>query len=375
MTKVLFAGGGTGGHLMPALAIAEAMVAQDPSIEPFFVGSQRGIEARVLPRRPWPHELLPVEPIYRREWWRNIGLPLSLFRTLRGVRRILSEHDPRLVVGTGGYVSGPVVWAALNRRIPGVLQEQNAFPGIATRRLARRVRQIHLGFPEAAARLNPGRRTVVRGSGNPIQPPPSPRPDRGMSKRSLGFDPAKPLILVMGGSQGAVAINRAVAEALGAESWPAGSQLLWQTGDANHANYLHWYQPGLVRVEPFLDPIAEAYAAADLVVCRAGAMSLAESGMKPGGVHPARNDDDPVERDSKMAVNIPLHHFGQRDDPFQTPVPKLPPFDPEVRVPSGKREPPRDKMSRAEIVDRHDILCRRVFVSVDDIEMSKPHLK
>lgn len=276
MTKVLFAGGGTGGHLMPALAIAEAMVALDPSIEPFFVGSQRGIEARVLPRRPWPHELLPLEPIYRREWWRNIGLPLSLYRTLRGVRRILGEHDPGLVVGTGGYVSGPVVWAALNRRIPGVLQEQNAFPGIATRRLARRVRQIHLGFPEAAARLNPGRQTVVSDSGNPIQPPPSPRPDRGMSKRSLGFDPTRPVILVMGGSQGALAINRAVAEALGAESWPAGSQLLWQTGEANHTNYQHWYQPGLVRVEPFLDPIADAYAAADLVVCRAGAMSLAE---------------------------------------------------------------------------------------------------
>lgn len=273
---VLFAGGGTGGHLMPALAIAEAMVALDPDVEPLFVGSRRGVEARVLPLRPWRYELLPLSPIHRGAWWRNFALPLHMLRSLAGIRRLLRTHEPGLVIGTGGYAAGPVVWAAMARGVPAVIQEQNAVPGIATRRLAKSARQIHLGFPEARSHLVAGTGTEILDSGNPIVPPPSPLPDRNEAKRALGFSPDRRLVMVMGGSQGAAAINRAVAEGLGAELWPVGTQLLWQTGQASHEHYRHWYQPGSVRVEGFLDPIGQAYAAADLVVARAGAMSLAE---------------------------------------------------------------------------------------------------
>jgi UDP-N-acetylglucosamine--N-acetylmuramyl-(pentapeptide) pyrophosphoryl-undecaprenol N-acetylglucosamine transferase len=278
VTVVLFGGGGTGGHLMPALALAEAMVRLDGSIEPFFIGSRRGVEATVLPKRPWRYALLPLEPIRRHQWWLNVRLPVSLFASLRGVRQILRRENPGLVVGTGGYVAGPVVWAATLRGVPAVLQEQNAFPGLATRRLAGEARQIHLGFPEARAHLRPGPRTEVFDSGNPIKPPPPPeaRPDRGLAKAAIGFAADQPLVLVTGGSQGAVAINRAVEGALASGAWPSRTQLLWQTGDSTFDQFRGMARPGQVVVRPFLDPFDTALAAADLVVCRAGAMTLAE---------------------------------------------------------------------------------------------------
>ncbi len=275
MRVVLFAGGGTGGHLMPALAIADAMVRLDTTVEPFFIGAERGIEAQVLPARPWRHALLPLEPIYRRQWWRNWRLPWSAWRGLRDIGEVLRRERPVMAVGTGGYVSGPALWSAMRQGVPGVLQEQNAYPGFATRRLVARARQVHLGFPEAAEHLRPGAHTLVSATGNPIQPPPEPRPDRAAAKVSLGFSGDRPLVLVAGGSQGSLAINRVVAEAIESSRWPAGLQLLWQTGSATHHQFARISADHL-RLSAFIDPMAVAYAAADLVVCRAGAVTLAE---------------------------------------------------------------------------------------------------
>jgi UDP-N-acetylglucosamine--N-acetylmuramyl-(pentapeptide) pyrophosphoryl-undecaprenol N-acetylglucosamine transferase len=282
VSVVLFAGGGTGGHLMPALAIAEAMVEADPGIEPYFVGAERGIEARVLPQRPWRHVLLPMEPLYRHEWWKNVRLPWSLFRTLRQLRRVLIRENPVLAIGTGGYASGPALWAASLRGVPTVIQEQNAFPGFATRRLAKRARQIHLGFPEARAHLQPGLSTEIFDTGNPILPPPElwrralgDARLKAEAKTELNFDPARPVALVLGGSQGAQAINQVVAETLESRSWPAAVQLLWQTGSRNLDQLVH-HMTADRKVVGFIDPIAPAYAMADLVIARAGAITLAE---------------------------------------------------------------------------------------------------
>jgi UDP-N-acetylglucosamine--N-acetylmuramyl-(pentapeptide) pyrophosphoryl-undecaprenol N-acetylglucosamine transferase len=276
VTTVLFAGGGTGGHLMPALAVADAMVRLDPRIRPFFVGSERGIEANVLPQRPWPYELLPLQPFRRRQWWRNVTLPVALYRVVRRVEELVESHRPDLVVGTGGYVAGPVVWTALRAGVPGILQEQNAFPGIATRRLTPKVLQVHLGFPEARRFLRPGPKTQILDSGNPIEPPPSPKPDSAAARSRLGLAPDRPTVLVVGGSQGALAINLAVDAALEGGLWPAGVQLIWQTGAGTFDRFASRDDHGGVLVRPFLDPVAEAYAAADLVVARAGAMTIAE---------------------------------------------------------------------------------------------------
>src|SRR3989449_397175 len=171
VVKVLLAGGGTGGHLMPALALAQALRDAGKGIEPVLVGAERGIEAQVVPRYPFRHHLLPMEPIYRRTWWNNVRALVTAGRAWRAVGRVLDAEQPVIVVGTGGYAAGPVVWRAQQRGLPTVLQEQNAFPGLATRWLAQRARQVHLGFPEARERLRVGSRTAVFALGNPIRVP------------------------------------------------------------------------------------------------------------------------------------------------------------------------------------------------------------
>lgn len=271
--KVLFTGGGTGGHLMPALALAQALRAERPDAEVVIVGAERGIESEVLPRYPYRYLLLPVEPIYRHAWWRNIRWPVVAWRAWRAAGATLDSEAPDIVVGTGGYVSGPVVWRAQRRGIATALQEQNALPGITTRWLARRARQIHLGFPEAQARLQPGSRTVVFALGNPIRPP---EPgDRNTALAGFGLGPERLTVLVFGGSQGARALNYAVAGAL-EHGGLSDINLLWGTGPMHASTFARYAVRGRVVVQGFFDPMARAYRAADLVVCRAGAMTTAE---------------------------------------------------------------------------------------------------
>src|SRR6059036_2856096 len=271
--RVLLAGGGTGGHLMPALALAQALAAARADVEPVLVGAERGIEAQLLPRYPFRYALLPIEPIYRSRWWKNLRWPLIAGQVWRSVGRVLDAERPALVIGTGGYAAGPVVWRAARRGIPTVLQEQNAFPGLTTRWLARRARQVHLGFPEARERLRPGRGTEVFALGNPIRPP-APG-DRAAAARQLGLVAERPTLLVFGGSQGARAINYALAGALERRLLD-GVNVVWGTGTAQADALARYAVAGRVVVRGFFDPMAPVYRAADIVVARAGAMTVAE---------------------------------------------------------------------------------------------------
>jgi UDP-N-acetylglucosamine--N-acetylmuramyl-(pentapeptide) pyrophosphoryl-undecaprenol N-acetylglucosamine transferase len=277
--RVLFAGGGTGGHLMPALALAQALREARPDVEPVLVGAVRGIEADVLPRYPFRFHLMPIEPIYRHAWWRNLRWPVIAWRSWSAASRILAAERPSVVIGTGGYAAGPVVLRAQRTGIPTVLQEQNAFPGVTTRWLAGRARQVHLGFPEAEARLRPGPTTEVFTFGNPISPPPPPSPSeegaRAAALRAFGLEPGRPTLLVFGGSQGARAINYALAAAL-ERRLLSEVNVLWGAGAAHAAELAPYAVPGRVALHAFFDPMAPAYRAADLVLCRAGAMTVAE---------------------------------------------------------------------------------------------------
>jgi UDP-N-acetylglucosamine--N-acetylmuramyl-(pentapeptide) pyrophosphoryl-undecaprenol N-acetylglucosamine transferase len=233
----------------------------------------RGVEARILPTRDFRFHLLPSEPIYRRTWWRNFRWPFVAGRLLREVGRVFDLEQPAAVLGTGGYASGPVVWWAARHGIPTAIQEQNAYPGLATRWLSRRVRHVYLGLPEARRLLRLGPKTQVFDTGNPIAPPSPERQNAARAKFALTG--VRPVVLVTGGSQGALAINRAVAAWIDAGG-PGEAELIWVTGRGTHEEFSRYGQTPHVRVLDFLDPMADAYAVADLVVSRAGMITVAE---------------------------------------------------------------------------------------------------
>jgi UDP-N-acetylglucosamine--N-acetylmuramyl-(pentapeptide) pyrophosphoryl-undecaprenol N-acetylglucosamine transferase len=270
---ILIAGGGTGGHLMPALAIADAIREHAPAVEPVLIGAVRGVEAQILPTRDFRFHLLPSEPIYRRTWWRNVRWPFVAGRLLRAVSRVFETERPAAVLGTGGYASGPVVWWGTRRHIPTAIQEQNAYPGLATRWLSRRVRHVYLGLPEARRLLRFGPDTQVFDTGNPIAPPSPERKSAALAR--IGLDASRPVLLVTGGSQGALAINRAVAAWLDAGGLGQ-AQLIWVTGRGTYDEFSRYHRPPARQVIDFLDPMADAYSVADLVVSRAGMITVAE---------------------------------------------------------------------------------------------------
>ncbi|MGH7713400.1 MAG: UDP-N-acetylglucosamine--N-acetylmuramyl-(pentapeptide) pyrophosphoryl-undecaprenol N-acetylglucosamine transferase, partial [Gemmatimonadaceae bacterium] len=170
--NVLFAGGGTGGHLYPALAIARALQRRQPNVKPFFIGAQRGIERDVLPTSGFEHALLDLHPLYRSAPWNNVRTLWSVASGWRRIRAIARDQHTRLVVATGGYAAGATIACAATAGIPLVLQEQNSFAGQTIRLGSRFAREIYLGFPEAAGSLPLGVRQRCVDTGNPIEPPP-----------------------------------------------------------------------------------------------------------------------------------------------------------------------------------------------------------
>ena len=271
--NVLFAGGGTGGHLYPGLAIARALVRLDGSVRPHFVGARRGVDAEILPTTEFPHTLLDSHPLYRERRWRN-------WRTLRGAAsswvamgRLGRALKPRLVVGTGGYASGvPLVWG-WTHRVPVVQHIGDSHPGSTARLLTRISREAYLGFPEARSWLPRGR-CVLRDTGNPIDPPPDITPDRAGARQRWGFPASARVMLVFGGSQGARALNHAVAAWI-ERGLPPSLCLVWATGKGQYDAFKQ-LDSADVRVAPYLSPITDAYAASDLAFVRGGMMGTSE---------------------------------------------------------------------------------------------------
>ncbi|MDP1889757.1 MAG: UDP-N-acetylglucosamine--N-acetylmuramyl-(pentapeptide) pyrophosphoryl-undecaprenol N-acetylglucosamine transferase [Gemmatimonadaceae bacterium] len=270
---VWLAGGGTGGHLYPGLAIARALVRLRPDVRPHFVGALRGIERDVLPGTEFPHTLLDLHPLYRPHLWKN-------WRTVRGalgawgaLGRLRRDQGPQLVVGTGGYASGLTMLYAWRQGIPVVQHMGDAYPGMTARLSARFTTQAYLGFPEAAATLPAGNCEYID-TGNPIEPPPDIHPDARMARERWGFPASARVLLVFGGSQGARALNKAMAEWVDA-GIPRDLCVIWATGKGQYASFQQ-YDRADVRVVPYLDPIAAAYAACDLALVRSGMMGTSE---------------------------------------------------------------------------------------------------
>jgi len=274
--RVFFAGGGTGGHLYPGLAIARALKQLRPDVEPFFIGARRGIEREILPTTEFPHVLLDLHPLYRSQFWNNWKTARGAVGAWRQLGQIAKEREPAAVIGTGGYASGLALAYAVAHRIPYALQEQNSYPGLTMRFFSRCAREVYLGYPEAARYLKKAKPTSLIDTGNPIEPPPSPRPSRDAARRSWGLPAAGGrVLLVFGGSQGARAINAAVADWLRSGTRPRDLYVIWATGRGTYDEFASLATDGVV-VRPYIAPMRDAYAAADLAVARAGAMSTAE---------------------------------------------------------------------------------------------------
>lgn len=277
--RILIAGGGTGGHLYPALNLAAALRAARPDVELMLVGAIRGIEASVLPRAGVPFRLLPMEPFRRGRLLRNWRLAASAPAVMNGVRRIFAELDPDVVVGTGGYASGPSVLYGLLSGRKTVLQEQNAFPGLVTRKLAPKVDRIFLGYPEALEYLSPGPQTDVLAWGNPVA---TAYPGTTNETPEDGFLwPPGRVVAVIGGSQGARGLNeRLLADLQAATQWPVDTTLVWITGPNHHTAVAsavagtQWADR--ILTVPYVDYLGARLSGVSLAICRSGAMFCSE---------------------------------------------------------------------------------------------------
>ena len=275
MTRIVVAGGGTGGHLYPGLAIARALVKARSSIEPLFIGARRGIERDVLPKTEFPHLLLDLHPLYRTAVWNNWRTIVGGVSGWRAVGQLMRRDPATVIVGTGGYAAGITLGYGVVHHIPIVQQIGDVRPGLTARFFSRWTREAYLNFPEAALVLKAHHEGALVDTGMPIDPPPVPRPDRRAARARWSF-PADggSVLLIYCGSQGSLAVNRVVADWV-AQGLPAGLHLLWTTGRATYDQFKHLESP-TVRVCDYQSPASDAYAVADLALARAGATTTAE---------------------------------------------------------------------------------------------------
>lgn len=266
--RLLLAGGGTGGHLFPAIAMAEQLRQEEPQSEILFVGTERGLEARLLPELGWSLETVEMSGWAGLGFVSRVKVLARLMKSFAQSRKILRRFRPDIVVGVGGYASVPVLLAAKTLGIPYLVHEQNAWPGLANRLLGHWAKRVCLSFAEADRAFH---RSATVLTGNPV---------RSAMESCPKIAEDKLCLLVFGGSQGARAINKALVNALPhLGEWREQLEIVHQTGQADYEETLRGYQENgwpHVEVMPFIKDMAQAYARSTLIVCRAGATTLAE---------------------------------------------------------------------------------------------------
>ncbi|UCD36802.1 MAG: undecaprenyldiphospho-muramoylpentapeptide beta-N-acetylglucosaminyltransferase [Fidelibacterota bacterium] len=275
--RVLMAGGGTGGHLYPALAIARGLREAVDECDIRFSGSIYGLEARILPEENEVFYPLKIRGIQRGlgpvSLARNLVFPWRFFRSRWRCRRILQQFKPHVVVGTGGYASGLPLMSAQRRGIPTLIHEQNSYPGITTRRLARKASLVCLTYKSSVEYLHSDGWILT---GNPVRFGQN-IPSRRTARQKLGLPARGQVLFILGGSQGSRPLNRHFKTHWQVYTEEMGAHLLWQTGTSNYKRLSRSLgsEKG-VNLVPFIKDMASAYMASDLVVCRAGALTLSE---------------------------------------------------------------------------------------------------
>jgi UDP-N-acetylglucosamine--N-acetylmuramyl-(pentapeptide) pyrophosphoryl-undecaprenol N-acetylglucosamine transferase len=270
--KILIAAGGTGGHVFPAIAIADEIRKMKPRTEFLFVGTKKKIESRIVPERGYAIAFIWISGFDRSIRPGTLLIPLKIAVSFVQSLFLICRFRPDVVVGTGGYVCGPVLFVASLLTIPTIIHESNSYPGITTRWLSARSTKIFVAFEATSQWLK--RKDNVRVVGTPTRPGLG-RISREDGLRFFHLDPAKKTVLVFGGSLGASSINQAMRIIVDRLA-RSGVQIIWQTGRSEPALANEMKQKNIGWVGSFIDAMEYAYAAADVVVCRAGATTLAE---------------------------------------------------------------------------------------------------
>ena len=281
--KVVIAAAGTGGHINPGIAIANKIMEKEPSSEIIFIGTSRGLETDLVPRAGYKLECINSYGINRKI---NIDNIKRLFKTIKSIseaKKILKKFKPDVVIGTGGYICVSVGMAAKKLKIPVILHESNAFPGVAVKLLSKDAAKILVGFKEAEARLPKAKKVVVTGNPTKIKRSYMSIEEKKNKIRELGLNSELPIVLVFGGSQGAVSINKALIGII-ENKMNENYQIIWAAGTSNYETVKQQLKDNQIdinnikntKILPYIYNMQEVMQISDLVVCRSGAMTITE---------------------------------------------------------------------------------------------------
>ena len=297
--KYLISGGGTGGHIFPAVSIANALKELDPEADILFVGALGRMEMERVPQAGYRIVGLPVRGFNRAQLWKNISVLIDLFRSIRLVKKIIRDFKPDVAVGVGGYASGAAMWAAANMGIPILLQEQNGFAGVTNKILKNKAAKICVAY-EGMERFFPADKLIL--TGNPVRQSllngVANKPQTGEANKHL---------LILGGSLGARTINEAMIAAL-PKLAKSTVRVVWQTGKTYYAKCHQAWEiagsPANIECLDFLSDMPDRYAQADLVISRAGASSISELCLlgKPAILVPSPNVAEDHQTHNAMAL-------------------------------------------------------------------------
>ena len=305
LDRVIISGGGTGGHIFPAIAIADEIKKRNPKAEILFIGAQGKMEMEKVPAAGYRIEGLTIVGFQRKLTFSNFLLPFKIIKSLLKARSILKEFKPQAVVGVGGYASGPTLQAATMLKLPTLVQEQNSFPGKTNKLLASKVNVLCTAydgldkfFPKEKIRLtgNPVRHDMVSIDGK-----------REEAMNYYGFDSSKKTILIIGGSLGARTLNNALVQNIAEIARHDEIQILWQSGKLYYEQMLEIMNKekvGSIKLVQFIDRMDLAYAAADVIISRAGAISVSELCLigKPVVLVPSPNVAEDHQTKNAMAL-------------------------------------------------------------------------
>ena len=302
--RVIISGGGTGGHIFPAVSIANAIKAKHPEAKILFVGAEGRMEMQRVPAAGYEIKGLPIKGFNRAHKLKNVSVLWDLFKSLRLARRIIKNFRPMVAVGVGGYASGATLYECARMGIPCLIQEQNSYAGVTNKLLAKRVRKICVAY-EGMERFFPADKIIM--TGNPVRQNVLDSPlSVGDARKAFGLEPEKKTILIVGGSLGARTMNESIQQHLDLVK-DSGLQFIWQTGKYYNAKIMEFMKgkelPNL-KILDFVSDMGAAYKAADLVISRAGASSISEFQLigKPVILVPSPNVAEDHQRKNAMAL-------------------------------------------------------------------------